>query len=660
MTYISPGVYTKIIDLSTYVQAVPSTIGMVCALTDKGEDNVLKFLGSQADLISEYGEPNISEFGKFYGQGPYIAYNFLGQSGSLFFTRCLPQDATFSNIMINANILATDPDASISISYIPTSSSLLELETALATSSPTSFPLCILRPIGRGQYYNNIAVRFSDIANPMISDVYIMDIYEVQSDKSEAIIESFQVSFDPTATDSSGESIWIVNVLQMYSSILRGLMVLPDEQLSSGYDLVSRVYDRNVGNVSVSTTALMATITDNKQNFAQFKTPVAGIPFQYCITIVDQRGNRLTGWLGDVTDPTNTTISIYNSRTAATQQSWIGDVTLFDTTGEITYYIKKSFSKVSTAFISAIPTPLRNGSDGSLRDATGNLNTVVATQLLSQAYTGQLTSKVDGTTAVDDILDTENIYFSIVFDAGYPSDVKTSIVELVQTRGDSVALVDNGDNSNFNAAMSARSNNQVFNNYYTAIYESYSKVYDSFTGQDVWFSPIYHMSYLAPKNDNVAELWWAIAGFNRAPIENIKELRFSPKLGQRDQMYLKQLDPIVKFAQGYTVWGQLTSQAKPSALQDLNIVRLVLYIKRALEQYSRFFIFEMNDSITWSRVAGEINEFLESIKKKRGLYDYNVEVGASAYEIKTKTFHINVSLTPTRVVEKIELNFFIH
>jgi hypothetical protein len=167
------------------------------------------------------------------------------------------------------------------------------------------------------------------------------------------------------------------------------------------------------------------------------------------------------------------------------------------------------------------------------------------------------------------------------------------------------------------------------------------------------------MSYLLPRNDNVAELWFAAAGFTRGAIDNIKELRYNPRLGQRDQMYLKQLNPIVQFSAGYVVWGQLTAQAKPSALQDVNIVRLVLYCKRALEQFCRFFIFEQNDAITWGQVGGAITEFLEVIKNKRGLDAYTVEVGATDYERKTKTFHVNIVLQPTRVVEKIELNFFI-
>jgi phage tail sheath protein FI len=293
---------------------------------------------------------------------------------------------------------------------------------------------------------------------------------------------------------------------------------------------------------------------------------------------------------------------------------------------------------------------MRKGSDGSLLDASGDLDTAEAIQLLAQGYAGVID---------DDVLDTENVYFSMVFDAGYPSDVKTSISTLVQTRRDCVGILDNGDNATVSAALSTRNNTNTFNTYFLALYESYNKVFDIWTGQDVWFSPVYHMSYILPRNDNVAEIWFAAAGFSRAAIDTIKELRYNPRLGERDQLYLKQLNPIVKFNPGYVVWGQLTTQARASALQDLNIVRLVLFIKRAFEEFCRFFIFEQNDEITWSQVSTNLVDFLEVIKNKRGLFAYAVDVGATDYERRTKRFHVNVTLDPTRVVEQIELNFFI-
>lgn len=657
MSNVSPGVFTKIIDLSQFVQAVPSTIGFICALTEKGEDNVLKFLGSRADFISEYGEPDISVYGKNYGQGPYCAYNYLGESGALYFLRPLPDNAAFANMRVDATFGASDTTAGFQITYVEGINSTDEFGTNLQQSG-TTYPICFLRPIGRGQWYNKLGIRLTEVSNPTLWDEYVLDIYEKQSDGQDVIIESFQVSFNPTARDNSGDSLWIVDILNLYSSVLRAEMYIDEdaETYSAGYDVNIRVYDKEIGTTSVTLTGGSADITDIKQNFADWES--AASPASYAIIAKDARGVEIWGWLGAASGTDDETIAVYSDR-LLTSQSWNGSVSTFDSNTDIEYRIKKSYGSVAGAFTSSEPVPLRKGSEGDLLEADGSLDTAEATTLLNQAYSGTLTSVKDGSSLVDDVLDTENIYFSMVFDCGYPSDVKTAISTLCQTRRDCVGILDNGDNSSVTNSLSARQNTNTFNNYFVALYESYNKVFDTFTGQDVWFSPVYHMSYILPRNDAVAELWFAAAGYNRASIDTIKELRFNPKLGQRDQLYLKQLNPIVKFNPGYVVWGQLTSQAKASALQDLNIVRLVLYIKRAFEDFCRFFIYEQNDEITWGLVATQLVEFLETIRKKRGLYSYTVDVGANDYERKTKKFHVNVTLEPTRVVEQIELNFFI-
>jgi hypothetical protein len=584
------------------------------------------------------------------GQGPYIAYNFLGESGALYWIRALPDNATYSNFRIDSSLATADSSASVSITWVSALNTKTEVQSELAVAGDTQ-PVCFLYPIGRGDYYNAIGVRLTEYANPTINDVYVLDIYEKQSDGDNVIIESFNVSFDPEAKDNAGDSIWIQYVLSVYSSVLRAEMILPSGSYAPGYDLVVRTYDKEIGLVSVDKTASAATITDNKQNFSDWITNPETGNSAYVVIAKDAKGTVVWGWLGNSSGIDNETINVFNERDlSGAAQSWNGDVANFKEDSTITYQIKKSYTNIASAFISSEPIPLRKGSEGDLRTETGDVDPIVAENLLQQAYAG----------VIDDaILDPETIYFSLVFDAGYPADVKSAISTLVQTRRDCVAILDNSDNSTASNAIATRENVNTFNNFYVALYESYNKVSDIFTGQDVWFSPIYHMSYIIPRNDSVAELWFAPAGFNRAAIDTIKELRYNPLLGDRDRLYLKQLNPIVKFSQGYVVWGQLTSQAKPSALQDLNIVRLVLYCKRALEQYCRFFIFEQNDPITWGEVAGSIVEFLEQIKNRRGLDSYSVDVGATEYERKTKKFHVNETLNPTRVVEQIQLNFFI-
>lgn len=653
---ISPGVYTKIIDLSSYVSAVPSTIGTLCALTKKGRDNQLVFVGSRSELIGEWGEPNIDDYGKNYGQGPYCAYNFLGESGSLYFMRCMPDDATFSNIIISGVMTPIDSTATISLSYSDSLNTYADINTVLANYAHT-YPLCVLFPIGRGEYYNEISVRLTQYSNPLLNDVFVLDIYEKQSDGVDTIIESFEVSFDPTSKDTSGDSMWIVYVLNNYSSVLRADMTLTSGEYSGGYDLLIKVFDKNIGDVLVDLSSGL--ISDNKQVFSDWENPTEAGNATFMVIAKDGFGNKIYGWLGAAEGTDFDACHVFDGRNLTTSiRGWCGDTASFNTNSDITYIIKKADTQISDAFASSTPVPLKKGSDGSLKNSDGSFNTSIGESCLANGYAGLLINPVTSQYE-DSLLDTENIYFNMVFDCGYTDNVKTQISTLVQTRRDCVAILDNGDNSTFNLAISSRQNNHTFNNYFCALYEEYNKVYDVFTGQDIWFSPIYHMSYILPRNDTVSEQWFAAAGFNRAAIDSIKELRFNPKIGQRDQMYLKQLNPIVKFSQGYVVWGQLTSQTKASALQDLNIVRLVLYVKRALEQFCRYYIFEMNDAITWGQITSAIIPFLEDIKSRRGLYDYTLEVGATTYEIKKKTMHVNVTLNPTRVAEKIELNFYI-
>jgi hypothetical protein len=88
-------------------------------------------------------------------------------------------------------------------------------------------------------------------------------------------------------------------------------------------------------------------------------------------------------------------------------------------------------------------------------------------------------------------------------------------------------------------------------------------------------------------------------------------------------------------------------------------MRTVLYVKRGLEQFLKFFIFEFNDPETHQKIANDIKPFLEAVKAARGLTAYNIDVGATDYERKQKIAHVNVELEPTRIIERIELNLFV-
>jgi hypothetical protein len=695
-------VYTKIIDLSEYLQDIPGTIGFVPILSKRGPDNQLTFIGNGTDFINKFGNPDITQFGKNFGQGPYIAKNHLTNATSLYITRCLPWDATYSNLFLALQLVSPEETSSssdtgaepykseiVAVSF-QSMNSVTELDSRLTQSVITDWVndsttggtglsdgfLCYFRSVGRGDSYDDFSIRLTKSINPYKQGIYLLEIFEIQSDGDPVVVESFEVSFDPKAKGSDGDSIYIEDTVNRFSANLRckvnpsSLNVLEEAQAEFHKNEAEDTYPNNP--YVTDEAAEYSTIQDyidaggTDLGFKEWTKNEKRILLDAAETALSDALEALQ----TARELPQSTISEINSRNAAIQNA-TEDVALartqlntakqeYEDTVVLDILTTQDYDSV-TAVIDAIP--LSNGSDGTLfdydlRSGKPVLNEEVATQILSMGYMGLLENPVNSEIN-DEILNTDNIFIDIVYDAGYNVDVKTSAAYLVdETRRDCIMITDNGDNNNYEQAKIA-ADSPAFNSRYIARYEGYSTVYDVFTGKDIDVSPVYHMSKIIPLTDKEYEIWYAPAGFNRAVIDDIKALRWSPKLGERDQLYLLQLNPIVKFNVGYTVWGQLTTQKKSTALQDLNVMRLVLYIKRMLEQFLKYYIFEFNDTVTHNKITQEITPFLESIKKRRGLSSYEVEVGATEYEFKRKICHVNVTLSPMKIIERIELNLYI-
>jgi len=701
MMNISPGVYTKITDLSEFLTDLPGTNGFVPILSKRGRDNQLVYISNGTDYLKIFGNPNINTFGKNYGQGPYIAKNHLTNATSLYIIRALPNDATYSNLFFALQSVSPESGSSsaavaepyrtelVGISF-SSMNSVGELDTRLNEDVITDWVnetdtggagynngfLCYFRPIGRGDSYDDFAVRITKHVNPYADGVYNVNIYETQSDGDDIIVETFEVSFSTSATDDSGESMFIEDVINKYSANMRCKV---NERALQVLDAAQELFHRNEGEDTyphnpyiTEEAAEYATIRDYIEDggtdlgYKEYLKNERYIDFEYA---KDALSNALDD-LANARALPQSTISEINTRntaiTLATQNIAAARSNLNIAKQEYEEVLLLDILTTmdpDTSTNAIEPIHLKNGSDGSLfemDERTGKpiLSTVTAKQILSMAYMGLLENPETGNID-DEILNTDDVFLDIVYDPGYPIDVKTSAGFLVdETRRDCMLFMDNGDNVSCDQAELA-AKDLMLNSRYIARYEGYSTVYDVFTGKDINVSPIYHMAKLVPLNDRENELWYAVAGFNRAVIDDIKALRWSPKLGERDKLYLLQLNPIVRFNVGYTVWSQLTTQKRPTALQDVNVMRLVLYIKRMLEQFLKYFIFEFNDSQTWTQIQAGVTPFLENIKSRRGLKYYNVEVGATEYEFKRKICHVNVVLKPMKVIERIELNLFI-
>lgn len=269
-----------------------------------------------------------------------------------------------------------------------------------------------------------------------------------------------------------------------------------------------------------------------------------------------------------------------------------------------------------------------------------------------------ISALLDGYTGIFDesILNPETLDASLIYDANYPFSVKAAISQLAQQRGDSGAVIDMLKNLTPKASIDSRISKFTFNHYSTWLFENVTQVFNSDDGKFIEVTPSYHLASAIPINDAQRNVWSAVV-INNAVLSGIEKLTFNPNKSQRDDLYLNQINSIVNLNGQTTIWTQLTSQKRASKLQDISSVRLYFLIDKTLKRFANGLLPSSNDAITWSNAADRVGEFLSTIKADRGLESYTVTAGATEFELRNKTFHINVEFVPVGQTEKIFLNY---
>jgi hypothetical protein len=168
---------------------------------------------------------------------------------------------------------------------------------------------------------------------------------------------------------------------------------------------------------------------------------------------------------------------------------------------------------------------------------------------------------------------------------------------------------------------------------------------------------------LCAYTDYVAEPWYSPAGFNRGHIKNVTKLAWNPSLTYRDQLYKNGVNSIVQFTgEGTVLFGDKTLQAKPSALDRINVRRLLIVLEKAISRAAKYQLFEFNDQFTRSSFVSMVEPYLRTVQSRRGLYSYKVicdETNNTPDIIDRNAFVAHVLLQPTKSINFIELNFVI-
>jgi len=235
----------------------------------------------------------------------------------------------------------------------------------------------------------------------------------------------------------------------------------------------------------------------------------------------------------------------------------------------------------------------------------------------------------------------------------------TTLANTVQSRGDAILVT---DTYYFGAQLSQTiTAASSINNSYAATYWPWLQTIDPGTGQLVWVPASTMIPGVYAFNDSVSEPWFAPAGINRGGLNTV--VRAERKLSQtnRNDLYVGNVNPIATFpGTGVVVYGQKTLQKKASALDRVNVRRLLIALKSYITQVANNLVFEQNTIATRNQFLSQVNPYLESVQQRQGLYAFRVIMDDSNNTpdvIDRNQMVGQIYLQPTKTAEFIYLDF---
>ena len=370
--------------------------------------------------------------------------------------------------------------------------------------------------------------------------------------------------------------------------------------------------------------------------------------------------------LDDVVVPSNSTAAYYlsGSRRAGTSRT--------ATSGGYTATINAGFTRFTALF--------QGGSDGlNIQEAEPfQYNRLNGATKTNSAVFNALEVAVD-LASDPDMLETN----MIVVPGIRNSAITDKVITACENRGDAFTIIDIDDGYDATTESTQSFKNRLgtvslaitnlrsrrLNTSYACAYYPWVQIRDPRVGSLVWVPPSVVALGTMASSERVSEVWFAPAGFNRGgltagagglPVVNVAE-KLTAK--QRDDLYQANINPIASFpSEGIVIFGQKTLQVTPSALDRINVRRLLIYIKKQVSRFATSILFDQNVSVTWNRFKAAVEPFLASVQSRLGLTEYRLILDESTTTpdlIDRNVLYAKILLKPARAIEFIAVDFVI-
>jgi phage tail sheath protein FI len=672
--FVSPGVYVIEKDMSDYTTSInPSVVGVV-GFADQGPVNEATLITSQEQIVQTFGNP----VEDIPGQGLEGSLEMLETTNSLYFVRAGGAGSKDASATVQLggcpSFLVSGVNGGVTLdAAVPGSSIYLSIQVAVdgvdLFNTPKEFNIPSGTVAGTGSN-NAQGPALKKIIGGSLDGANVGAYFNADSLNSGYVTAGFagsSVVLTASAwSDSSRSDTWkILQPIGLSGEVgvsaatvsVTGVSLLQTGSESVAYSVQSLYPGRgyNEGTKSDGTTSgysaqVLRTGGENV-NFQINKDGAAAESFKISLLasgnfaedVINTGATSLKSqyikgyFVGEDVDVAVTALTDFILPLSAT-------------------FLNQDFNGTTNGPLSAVNPRFIKPIEGTYSLGSGANGTQGTTELV-----GSVTDKT-GIYALDD--DTLNISLGIV-PGNNDETVQNTLITLAENTQNFLAVVSppeglatvqqaidwtNGQSDERTGAITSN---------YAAIYWPWVQTYDTFAAKDRYYDPAIYAVRQMAYTDEVGDPWFAPAGVVRGRLTKPTNVEVSVNQGDRDSMYSggNVVNPIVNFPQnGIIIFGQRTAQRTPTALDRVNVRRLMIQIRKILLSSTRRFVFEPNDSTTWEKITNVVNPMLDDIRRRRGLTDFKVvcdETTNTAVRVDRNELWCKVLLKPTKTAEVI-------
>ena len=654
----SPSIVVLENDVSIYTPNVNSSVVGIVGFADRGPTDKATLITSQANLLKNFGKPNSD----IPGQGLEGALEILEATNQLYFVRAAGTD----KLAASANIdLGVAPAFAVSGNWTPTHSSSIYYSVTDNTGTFKASGIVVV-PASSTTFKTKQAVLFNSFDPNIFDDqpvyagvdgdtLFLASKFagsgatlQLSSTGSDA--DNTGLRFNPIKADGTvsaiaaggGKADFTHTGLTVSSVDLKAYSLYP----GAGYNL-SALRDGTTAGVSVE--------VNNKSIKDQI--------------VVNNDGSQAESFIGSLVASANDFFEHVLQSDELNAQSDYIYVNAVSADGTTDY----------TGFPDLISTQVETGLDvnGELNVRPRFVKLIAGTYDLAGGDSGYGVTGTDqpdsgsetaliGTAAAKTgihALDDDGLNISIAAVPGVTDDnVQNELITVAETSKNFLALIsppyalgsvqDAVDWLNGKGTRTA-----AVNSSYAAAYWPWVQVFNSFAGAEEWYDLAIFAARQCVFTDSIAEPWFAPAGLNRGRLTKPTDTEQALNQGDRDTLYSNSLNPINKDpVGGIVIFGQKTTQRTPTALDRVNVRRLMIFVRKTLLSLGKPFQFEPNDQFTWELVENALQPFISDLIARRAIVEGAVKCDSTTntpLRVDRNELWCSVSIKPTKVAETV-------